>query len=89
MSRLNQQPAIDRRAAKRRLLKLQREVVRGQQADDERRRLIVELFRDGMSQVELSDLLSKTSRSAGGEDVGIDAVQKICTKLRYVRWEES
>lgn len=67
----------------RELAQAQREHTRGQLASERRRRLLLELFEDGMTQLELSEVLSKASIAAGGGPVSVNAVQKSVEKYRH------
>ena len=60
----------------------QRAVTQGLLADERRKRLIMTLYRDGMTQVEIAARLSRASLAAGGEPVGEDAVNKLVARQR-------
>lgn len=66
----------------RELAQAQREHTRGVLAAVRRRTILLELFEDGMSQVELSEILTKAAVAAGGEPITVNAVQKTIEKFR-------
>ena len=61
----------------RELASLQKKVTVGRIADERRRELIIELHREGVTQVELAAKLTTASETVGGPPVGLDSVQKI------------
>lgn len=61
----------------------QRTVTQGLLADERRKKLILRLWRDGMSQVEIAARLSRASHAVGGEPVGEDAVNKLVKRYRH------
>jgi hypothetical protein len=67
----------------RELERQQRLVSQGLQADERRKRLIMTLYRAGMTQVELAARLTRASRAVGGEPVGEDAVNKLVARYRH------
>lgn len=66
----------------RELTQAQKDFVRGQRAAERRRELLSEMFDEGMSQNDLAALLSKASRSVGGDVVSSNSVQKVIDKNR-------
>lgn len=77
-----QMPAPPRSLTEKELERAQKEVTRGLRADEVRRRAMRMLYTDGMTQVEIAARLSRASKAAGGDDVGVDAVQKILKRMR-------
>lgn len=75
-------PPRPRTAVERELERTQRTVTKGLIADDRRKQLIVQLYRAGMTQVEITARLDRASRAAGGEGVGEDAVNKLVARSR-------
>jgi hypothetical protein len=71
-----------RSQSERELERTQRTVTAGLMADERRKSLILELHRGGMSQVEITARLDRASRSAGGEGVTEDSVNKIVARSR-------
>lgn len=67
------------------LERIQRMVTKGKLAEERRRELINELYRGGMTQVEIAARLSRASNAAGGNDVGEDGVYKIVKQMRMRR----
>jgi hypothetical protein len=66
----------------RELERMQRIVTQGQLADRRRKELIIRLHDAGMTQVEIAARLDRASRSAGGDGVGEDAINKIVARAR-------
>ena len=66
----------------RQLERHQRTVTLGLLADESRKQLILSLYLDGMTQVEIAARLTRASVAAGGEPVGEDAVQKLVARER-------
>ena len=66
----------------RELEKEQRIVTQGLLADERRRKLMVTLHSQGMTQVEIAARLTRASVAAGGPPVGEDAVNKIIKRMR-------
>jgi hypothetical protein len=64
------------------LERVQRTVTQGQLADERRKRLILKLYGDGMTQVEIAARLTRASVGAGGDPIGEDAVQKLVARNR-------
>jgi hypothetical protein len=79
---INGAPPPPRTNAERDLERTQRTVTQGVLADERRKRLIMSLYRAGMSQVELAARLSRASRAAGGPPIGEDAVNKLVARYR-------
>ena len=79
---INGSPPPARTQVERELERLQRTVTQGLLADEKRKRLVLALYRDGMSQVEIAARLTRGARSAGGEPVGEDAVNKLVSRYR-------
>jgi len=74
--------APPRSQEERELERSQRTVTQGLLADEKRKKLIVKLYREGMSQVEIAARLDRASRAVGGEGVGEDAVNKLVKRYR-------
>ena len=83
MTSRNGDPPRPRSIQEKELERVQRTVTAGQLADHRRRELIVHLYREGMTQVELAARLSRAATAAGGSEVGLDAVQKLVARYRY------
>lgn len=66
----------------RELERMQRLVTQGQLADTRRKELILKLHEQGMTQVEITARLDRAARSAGGDGVGEDAVNKLIARQR-------
>lgn len=64
------------------LERVQVRVTQGEQAERQRRELMVKLYEGGMSQVEIAARLTRAARLAGGGTVGEDAVQKGIARWR-------
>lgn len=71
-----------RTAAEKELESLQIAVTQGDLANVQRRQLIVEFYEQGMSQGEIAARLSRAAIGAGGQGVGIDAVEHIVRRWR-------
>jgi hypothetical protein len=71
-----------RTQSERELERTQRLVTQGLLADERRKQLILALYRDGMTQVEITARLTRASVSAGGEPIGEDAVNKLVARSR-------
>lgn len=78
----NGPPRPPRTPDERELERTQRLVTQGLLADDRRRKLIVKLHQEGMSQVEITARLDRASRSSGGDGVGEDSVNKLVARSR-------
>ena len=70
-------PAPPRTPAERGLEQAQAKVILGAQAASERRRLIRELYGQGMSQPEIAARLTRASQRVGGPVVTVAAVEHI------------
>lgn len=81
----NGQVPLPRTQPERDLEKMQRKVTEGQQADIVRRKLIGDLYRDGMSQVEIAARCSRAAAQVGGQEVGVDGIQKLLKRMRVSR----
>lgn len=64
------------------LEQMQGRVTRGRLADAKRKRLMVKLAEDGMSQRELADRLTRASKQNGGGVVTENQVHKILKRVR-------
>lgn len=79
---MNGSPPPPRSQVERELERTQRLVTQGTLADVSRRKAIIALYRDGMSQVEIAARLTRAAKAAGGEGVGEDAVNKLIARSR-------
>jgi hypothetical protein len=71
-------PTPDERA----LVRAQRAVSRGILANEERKQLILRLYRDGMPQTKIARCLSRASVSVGGPPISEDAISHLVRRQR-------
>lgn len=74
--------ARPRNADEAQLEEAQKAIVRGLQAEETKRRLLLKLWRKGMTQSELAERLTRASEAVGGEKVTTNSVNKVVWKYR-------
>lgn len=85
---LNGQPAPPRNPIERELEKVQRKISAALVLEERRRELIVQLHRQGMSQVEIAARLSRAAMAEGCSPITDDHVFKIIRAHRMSRHGE-
>lgn len=74
--------ARPRNADEAQLEEAQKAIVKGIQAEELKRRLLLKLWRRGMTQAELAERLTRASETVGGGPITVNSVNKVISKFR-------